>query len=55
MAAASLLTAEGPLRGYKKDKVAIGGVRRGAGEERRPQLREGSFNRPKSAEPTRRR
>eukprot|EP01046_Picozoa_sp_COSAG06_P019752 COSAG06_NODE_1419_length_9522_cov_6.137005_3_plen_339_part_00 len=51
-AAASLLAGPGPLRAYRKDKVPIGGVRRGAGEEKRPMLPGNSmFNRPASAEP----
>ena len=52
-AAAALLGAPGPLRGYKKDKVPIGGVRRGAGEDKRPVLPGNSmFNRPASASGT---
>ncbi len=49
-AAAAILGRPGPLRGYKKDKRPIGGVRRGAGEDKRPVLPGNSmFNRPASA------
>ena len=52
-AAAALLGGPGPLRGYKKDRMPIGGVRRGAGEEKRPVLPANSmFNRPASANGT---
>lgn len=52
-AAAALLAGPGPLRGYRKDKKPIGGVRRGAGEEKRPVLPANSmFNRPASANGT---